>query len=52
MWCSWLPSPYGLRLVNSHYEVIGDIYLDGIMFGRAMEVLDRDEVKLQDLELH
>jgi hypothetical protein len=38
-----------LRPVDNHYKVIDNIYLDGIVFGDAMEVLDRDKVKLQGL---
>lgn len=46
------PVPMVLRPVEDHYEVISDIYVDGIMFGEAIEALERGEVKLQDFELH
>jgi Heterokaryon incompatibility protein (HET) len=44
--------PVALRRVGTHYQFIRSVYLDGIMFGEAMEALERGEVKLEDFELH
>jgi len=44
--------PVALRRVGTHYEFIRSVYLDGIMFGEAMEALERGEVALEDFELH
>jgi hypothetical protein len=46
------PVPVALRRVGTHYEFIRSVYLDGIMFGEAMEALERGEVALEDFELH
>ncbi|KAH8767956.1 heterokaryon incompatibility protein-domain-containing protein [Hyaloscypha sp. PMI_1271] len=46
------PVPVALRRVETHYEFIRSVYLDGIMFGEAMEALERGEVALEDFELH
>jgi hypothetical protein len=46
------PVPIVLRAVEDHYELVGDIYLDGIMHGEAMRALAEGKVKLQDFELH
>jgi hypothetical protein len=44
--------PIILRPVEEHYEVIGEIYIHGIMQGEAMQALERGEVHLQSFELH
>lgn len=44
--------PMVLRPVANHFEVIGDIYLHGIMYGEAMKALEEGKVQLQDFELH
>jgi hypothetical protein len=44
--------PVALRRVGTHYEFIRSVYLDGIMFGEALEALERGEVELEDFELH
>lgn len=44
--------PMVLRPIDNHFELIGDIYLDGIMYGEAMAALDERKFKLQDFELH
>jgi hypothetical protein len=46
------PVPMILRPVHNYYEVIGDIYIDGIMFGEAIEALEEGKVELRDFELH
>jgi hypothetical protein len=46
------PVPVALRRVGTHYEFIRSVYLDGIMFGEALEALERGEVALEDFELH
>ncbi|PVH82257.1 hypothetical protein DL98DRAFT_620246 [Cadophora sp. DSE1049] len=44
--------PVILRPVGSHYEFIGDCYLDGIMYGDAIKSLEEGKVQLQAFELH
>jgi hypothetical protein len=44
--------PMILRPVEDHYELIGEIYIHGIMHGEVMQALDRREVQLQSFELH
>lgn len=44
--------PMLLRPVKDHHELVGEVYLDGIMYGEAMEALDHGEVQLQEFELH
>jgi hypothetical protein len=46
------PVPVALRQVGTHYEFIRSVYVDGIMFGGAMEAMERGEVELEDFELH
>jgi hypothetical protein len=46
------PVPVALRRIGTHYEFIRSVYLDGIMFGEALEALERGEVELEDFELH
>jgi hypothetical protein len=46
------PAPVTLRRVESHYEFIRSVYVDGIMFGEAIEALGRREVELEEFELH
>jgi hypothetical protein len=46
------PAPVALRQVGSHYEFIRSVYVDGIMYGEAIEALKRGEVELEDFELH
>lgn len=43
--------PMTLRPVDDHFEVIGDAYLDGVMFGEAIEALRKGIVGLRDFEL-
>lgn len=44
--------PMILRKVDTHYELIGDAYADGIMQGEAMTLLESGERMLQAFELH
>lgn len=46
------PAPVALRQVGSHYEFIRSVYVDGIIYGEAIEALKRGEVELEDFELH
>jgi len=46
------PVPVALRQVGAHYEFIRAVYLDGVIFGEALEALKRGEVELEDFELH
>jgi hypothetical protein len=46
------PFPMVLRKISDHYELRGQIYVDGIMQGEAMACLDTGECSLQDFELH
>jgi hypothetical protein len=46
------PVPVALRRVGSHYQFIRSVYVDGIMYGEALEALNRGEVELEDFELH
>jgi hypothetical protein len=46
------PAPVALRQVGSHYEFIRGVYVDGFMYGEAIEALKRGEVELEDFELH
>jgi hypothetical protein len=39
------PTPVVLRSVEEHYEYVGDIYVEGIMYGEAMDALDRREFR-------
>ncbi|KUJ12783.1 uncharacterized protein LY89DRAFT_193119 [Mollisia scopiformis] len=43
--------PMTLRPVDDHFEVVGDAYLDGVIFGEAIEALRRGVVGLRDFEL-
>lgn len=44
-------APILLRPVGTHVQVLGGVYVDGIMFGEAMDALERGEVELRDFEL-
>lgn len=46
------PVPMVLRPIDDHFEVIGDIYIDGIMFGEAIQALEEGKAELVDFELH
>jgi hypothetical protein len=47
--CSW---PMVLRKMSDHYELQGQIYIEGIMHGEAMACLETGECNLQNFELH
>lgn len=40
--------PIILRPVGNHYTLIGEAYIHGIMKGKVMEKLDKENFKLQD----
>jgi len=44
--------PMILRPVDSHFEVIGEAWLYGIMKGEAMTALEQGKVDLREFELH
>lgn len=44
-------APILFRPVATQFQVLGGVYVEGIMFGEAMEALARGEVKLRDFEL-
>jgi hypothetical protein len=43
--------PVILRKVEDHYINLGEAYVDGYMYGEAMDMLGRDELKLEEFEL-
>ncbi|KAH8750972.1 heterokaryon incompatibility protein-domain-containing protein [Hyaloscypha sp. PMI_1271] len=43
--------PVILRKVEDHYINLGEAYVDGYMYGEAMEMLERGELKLEEFEL-
>ncbi|KAG4428066.1 hypothetical protein IFR05_016452, partial [Cadophora sp. M221] len=46
------PHPMILQPVDGHYIVVGEAFVDGYMYGKAMERLERGELKLETFELH
>ncbi|MCJ1314081.1 hypothetical protein MMC25_007761 [Agyrium rufum] len=38
------PTPYLLRKTENRYTLVGETYVDGIMYGEALRMLDRKEV--------
>ncbi|XMA09243.1 hypothetical protein WAI453_002034 [Rhynchosporium graminicola] len=45
------PAPIPLRPEGTQFEFLGDIYVDGIMYGEAIEALERGDIELRDFEL-
>ena len=45
-------SPILFRPVGKHYTVLGEAYIDGMMYGEAMDLLEAGVLELQDFELH
>jgi hypothetical protein len=43
--------PVIIRKVEDHYINLGEAYVDGYMYGEAMEMLERGELKLEEFEL-
>ncbi len=43
--------PIILRKEENHYINLGEAYVDGCMYGEAMEMLERGELKLEEFEL-
>jgi hypothetical protein len=43
--------PVILRKVDDHYINLGEAFVDGYMYGEAMEMLERGELKLEEFEL-
>jgi hypothetical protein len=43
--------PVILRKFEDHYINLGEAYVDGYMYGEAMEMLERGELKLEEFEL-
>ncbi|KAK0099370.1 hypothetical protein ONS96_008399 [Cadophora gregata f. sp. sojae] len=46
------PQPMIFRKVDNHFVVIGEAYVDGYMYGKAMEMLENGELELETFELH
>lgn len=46
------PVPVALRRIDDHYEFVRVVYVDSVMFGEAMDLLDQGEVALEVFELH
>jgi hypothetical protein len=46
------PIPMMLRPVEEHFELVGPVYVPGIMHGEAMTALQEKKVELQAFELH
>jgi hypothetical protein len=44
--------PIVLRKVSDYYVNLGEAYVDGFMYGEAMEMLERRELKLEEFKLH
>lgn len=44
--------PMILRPVEDYFEVVGEVYCEGIMIGEAMKALAGGERELRDFELH
>jgi len=40
-----------LRKVEDHYINLGEAYVDGYMYGEAMDMLEKGELKLEEFEL-
>jgi hypothetical protein len=43
--------PVILRKVENHYIYIGEAFIDGYMFGKAIEELEQGKHELEDFEL-
>jgi hypothetical protein len=41
-----------LRPVEEHFELLGPVYVPGIMLGEAMTALEERTVELREFELH
>ncbi|KAG9235262.1 heterokaryon incompatibility protein-domain-containing protein [Amylocarpus encephaloides] len=46
------PHPMILRRDDDHYIIIGEAFVDGYMYGEAMELLEKGKLELRDFELH
>ncbi|PVH78184.1 HET-domain-containing protein [Cadophora sp. DSE1049] len=44
-------APILLRPVGTQFKLLGGVYAEDIMFGEAMEALERGEIELRDFEL-
>ncbi|KAE8452759.1 hypothetical protein EG329_013031 [Mollisiaceae sp. DMI_Dod_QoI] len=45
------PCPMILRKVGTQYVVVGEAYVDGLMYGEAINLADRGELKVEELML-
>ncbi len=45
------PCPMILRKVGTQYVVVGEAYVDGLMYGEAINLADRGELKVEELIL-
>jgi hypothetical protein len=46
------PTPMMLRQIEEHFELLGPVYVPGIMQGEAMTALQEKKVELREFELH
>lgn len=44
--------PMVLRKVDDHFLLVGECYVHSLMDGEAMDIVQRDEIPLQDLNIH
>lgn len=44
--------PVVIRPVDDYYEIVGDCFVDGLMEGQAMELLESGEAELMTFDLH
>jgi hypothetical protein len=44
--------PIILRRVKDHYINLGEVFVDGYMYGEAMDLLERGHLKLEEFKLH
>jgi hypothetical protein len=45
------PCPMVLTKVGNEYVVLGEAYVDGLMYGEALELADRGELKVEEVRL-
>ena len=44
--------PFILRQVNDHLELISDVYVEGLMYGEAIEMMERGELVVEAIDIH
>lgn len=43
--------PVLLRPYNGYYELVGDVYLDGYMYGKGIDELEEGKFTLEEFEM-